>query len=407
MSTDTAFGGVLGVDTLITNATGHGAFEIADGDILPFGLEYGVDDGTQCLTTSPGGNASPPCDGPTSGNFGALDIPIHGNPNHGTGTTTDCLPDLPELAHNTAAGLDHFVFKTRPGMPGSGGPESGWSSAVDDGWAKKDACDTTGGFTLTDALPTPSPVNTLPTRTGFVFSGIQHGLVGDISDITKTYAGSLPRLQQLVDAGRWVGIRERQGATNHEWRLDNTPLWFYLRPQGELSSDGIPLSGSGDECHRTQLLSQPWPDNRNDFELCLAAYTAWAGPGSPPLFDESIKDNPRFAWSPEFHYTPYPSGVKWMPIHDFRPVYLDGITFNCVSTGGPPGSDPETNCSAGPGQEFYPGQFPDTGTPKATYTASLRLDQISTFVLPKYSLPSEVLSTFPGGDGPFQVRLVR
>jgi hypothetical protein len=415
--TAATFGRVIGSNGLTTNAAAHAGLRFrGGGDVLPFGLQYGTSDGSQCLSSSPAPKVSFPCTGPTTGNFGSLDIPQWGNPDFGTGSTADCTPDFDTLIANVAGGADHLIIQTPPGMPGSGGaPPSPIPSAVDDGWAKKDSCSTASGSAVTtDPLPAGMFNNTLQTRTGLVFGALQKGLIGDISNLTATYSGFGPRLQTLVDSSRWVGIRERSGPTDKEWRLDNTPLWFYMRDPGDLPA-GLP-TGIGAVCNKNYLLAQSfnsttYPTARAAFNACLAAYATYlttAGPNPETLFTDDIMDNPRFAWAPEFHYTPLPTGASWQPIYRFRAVYLDGITFNCNATGGPPGSDPETDCGGGRGQQFAPGEYPN-GTPaKASYTNSLRLDQVSSYVIPHAALSDEVMATFPGNvTGPFEVQLTR
>ena len=423
-TTETAFAGLIGTDTIATTATAHGAFVIKDGgDVLPFGLEFGTSDGAQCISTSPSGNVSAPCTGPTSGNFGSLDVPLHGNPDKYAGTTADCSPDLVTLASNAAIGLDHFITAVDSAAPGAGTASTSWSSAFDDAWAVQDKCSTASGSTvLTDTLPTGTFINTLETRTGFVFTGLQDGLIGDILNIPGTYAGELPRLQRLADSSRYVELRERTGPTNHNWELDNTPIWFYLRDVGDLGAAGIAGATSGGVCHRNQLMADSYDPMTyfsaggpyEDFTTCLANYQAYVtsvgAAAAEPLFVDALADNPRFAWAPEFLYTPFPTGGAIpMPIHEFRPVYLDNLTFDCVLTGGPPtGTDAETECNVGPGQAFSPGQYPNGGTPKTTYTNALRLDQITSWVIPKTALPEKALATYPSGlVGPFAVELVR
>lgn len=411
------FGQVIGSTGLTTSAVAHASLRYKQGGaVMPMGLSYGTGNGTQCLSSSPPALATYPCTGPTTGNFGSLNIPLWGNPDFGTGTTANCTPDFNQLIQNLAGGADHLITQTKPGLPGSGGPSpASLSTAVDDGWAKKDACTTSSGTAVaTDALPSGTLVNTLETRTGLVFGAMQKGLIGDIDNLTATYAGFPPRLQTLVDSSRWVGIRERSGPVQQEWRLDNTPVWYYLREPSDLPSD-LPV-GIGAVCNKNYLLAQSfnsttYPTARSAFEACLAAYDAYlATSPNPvePLFLDSILENPRFVWAPEFHYSPFPTGNSWQPIYQFRPLYIDGLTFNCNATGGPPGSDPVTNCTAGKGQDFLPGQYPN-GTPaKASYTAALRLDQVSSYNIPYPALSSDVLSTFPGNlRGPFEVQLTR
>ncbi|MDX1450156.1 MAG: hypothetical protein R3246_13960, partial [Acidimicrobiia bacterium] len=61
------------------------------------------------MKTGPAGTAQPPCDAPTTGNFGVLDAPHFGNSE--LGTSQKCSGDTNgRLAVNIALGLDHVVL---------------------------------------------------------------------------------------------------------------------------------------------------------------------------------------------------------------------------------------------------------------------------------------------------------
>ncbi|MDP1807554.1 MAG: Tad domain-containing protein [Acidimicrobiales bacterium] len=93
----------------------HSAFAIAGlvkagfGSVLPFGLGAGAGggDGYVCVKTGPGGHSEPPCSGPSSGNFGYLDLAYFGNAD--VNTNLDCSNggQRPRNENNAAVGVDH------------------------------------------------------------------------------------------------------------------------------------------------------------------------------------------------------------------------------------------------------------------------------------------------------------
>lgn len=425
--TETTFGRALGLSLLQTDAEAHSGYRFTSGgNALPFGILYGTPAGAeQCVVQPPGGHAIGACNGPSSGNFGGVELPLWGNDEKGT--TPDCNPGGFELSVNIAIGSDHIIapaFGTADldsdgdidadDYPGSGGAHPGDAGIVSNAAAagrasKLDACTVSGGEALpTDAVPA-FPLNTVDVDTGFSGNDVKLGLIGDTTDPVFPN-GALPRLRQVVN-GHTIFVEEKDGPDNATYEVDNTPLWEYLRPNGDLQSDGLVLAGPGSACNKNHLNAQPWATARTEFmTICLPGYMAWAGPQAspPPLFIDDLADNPRFAWAPVFQFDTWGSGNGWQPIHSFLAIYLDGVWFNCNGNGN--GSLNEA-CGGKKGLEWFPGELVDgsTHTGRASGSAiNLRLDQVTAITIPTYALPESIADSFPGKvRGPFTTGLLR
>lgn len=421
--TETTFGRAVGVDRLTTDAEAHAGFRFTvGGDALPFGILYGTPAGAeQCVVQPPGGHAIGACNGPSSGNFGGVELPLWGSDEKGT--TPNCSPGGFELSVNIAIGSDHIIapaFGTADldgdgdidadDYPGSGGAHPGDAGIVSNGApagvaSKLDACTVSGGEAIaSDTLPS-FPLNTVDVDTGFAGNDVKLGLIGDTTDPVFPN-GALPRLRQVVN-GQTIFVDEKDGPTTATYEVDNTPLWEYLRPQSELGGLLGGLAGPGNACNKNYIDGlTTFAAKRTTFMSCLASYSTLPNP--PPLFTPAIADNPRFAWAPIFQFTTWGSGNGWQPIHSFLAIYLDGIWFNCNGNG--TGSLTEA-CGGKKGLEWYPGEL----TNGATYTGrssgsaiNLRLDQVTAITIPTFALPQSVADSFPGKvRGPFTTGLLR
>jgi len=402
------FGKVLGVDEIATRAVAHARVQFRQGgSVRPFGILAGVASGSTCLTTSPGGLAAPPCDGPDSGNFGTLNSqtwakdPFKDN-------IVDCgVPGVDELALNIAIGVDHFIGLS-PSFAGSGGAYGAFPSDI----TRLDDCQNVGGEAFpTDNTPMVGPVNTLRADTGFnLFQATKAGIIsGTAADFPNSTVAVTPLLQQLSGSLSDRTLRERISSTQYQYQVDNTPLWMYLRDWVDLVGDGVPM-GLQALCDRTLIASSADPSTT--MSGCLVAYEAAlpANPNMGPLFLDTLGANTRFGWVPQFHFTTWGSGNHWQPIMNYRMTYIDTIWFNCNGKFDPIKNDEPCNDPT-KGLVFQPEGPADESTMQVGNGASmkeLRLDQISAFLLPNQAVPHSVAAAFPGNvRGPFETVLTR
>jgi hypothetical protein len=404
---DTAFGGVIGASEIATTAVAHARVRFSiDGGARPFGVLASATTGSLCLTTRSG--SFPPCDGPDSGNFGTLNSQQWGDGD--VGTTTDCgLPGSPELAVNVALGLDHLIGVLQPWYMGSFDLAGGdpYPSAL----ARNDDCTVLSDGTVvhSDNTPPVGPSTALRADTGFnQFAPTKAGLVSDTGwsweNVTFT---PTPLLQQTSGAGvlSTRPLNERVSGTTYSSVLDNTPLWEHLRDHSELPGALIPV------CRKSDIASAADPVAAMD--LCLNAWETLkaAEPTTTHLFEDTIWENPRFIFLPQFHSISWGSGNHWQPIKGFRVAYIDTLWFNC--NGNFNSSKNTEVCDGSKGLTFAPdiandGDLMCAGN-SATNCHQLRLDQFTAFLFPASPpVSDEVLARFPGQlRGPFEIQLTR
>jgi hypothetical protein len=351
---DTSFGRVLGVEELETSADAIASIgNRGGGGILPFGLLSTAADGQHaCLRDASGGHAEEPCDGPDSGNFGALESPHYGTRPDGPSQNCTGSPKKDVLAVNIAYGIDHRITLDADGNP---------SNEVVDTCAKMD-----NGL---------AP-DTLNTFTG-LSNGTQEGLA------TGPVPGSIiaPRLQQGGNPKRSV----------YGSPLDNKPLWEYIDPG---VTSGVPAN-----CHRSSFAPSPinlvdWDgdgtlDEHNSWEhlsACLKAYTA--GGHATPMFLESLEESPRFAYVPQFWESTFGSGNSWRHVLRFKATWLQATWWR----------------KGGTTTVFHPGE-PGSFTGGGNWS----LVQLSGILIPEEALPAGLVGNPPsaGGTNPFEPQLFR
>lgn len=416
--TDTSFGKVLGQSQLTTFASAHATLRFRQGGgVRPFGILNGIAAGTTCLTTSPGGLAAPPCDGPASGNFGTLNTQTWGSTEHGT--TLDCgTPGNDELGLAIAKGLDHLI-----GLhPTYGGTGVAYGTvAYPSATARDDDCTNSGGVAIpADNTPPVGPVNSMRADTGFnLFQATKNGLITGEDGFPNSTTSVTPLLQDIGASGSLSDrtLRERISGNTYSYQVDNTPLHDHLRSWGNISSDinaAHPAAGGAiitalGGCQKSTISGAGDPSAA--MSLCLKAYetTALTYPNLPPLFEDTLGNNPRFGFVPQFHATTWGSGNHWQPILRYRMMYIDTIWFNCNGKYDPNKNDEA--CTGTKGLVFTPEGSADTSDLQVGSGGSmkqLRLDQISAFLLPNQVVSEDTASRFPGNVfGPFNVQLSR
>ena len=402
------FGRVLGATNLSTTALAHAKVQfIIDGGARPFAVLAGASTGSLCLTTRSG--SFPPCNGPDSGNFGTLNSQQWGSDAHGT--TTDCgLPGNEELAVNVALGTDHLIGIAKPW--GYGTPpdfKAGDTFPADQ--IRLDDCTVLADGTVAAADNTPAvgPPTALRADTGFnQFQATKAGLVSDVGWVWQNVVSTpTPLLQQVGGPGihSTRPLREKISGDTFENLLDNTPLWEHLRSNANLPPGLVPV------CGKSTVSGAPDPVAA--MNLCLTTWeTAKASdPTLPHLFEDTIWDNPRFMFVPQFHSSTWGAGTHWQPILGFRVVYLDTMWFNC--NGNFNSAKNNEVCDGSKGITFAPDIADDgvllCGGNSPSNCSNTRLDQFTAFLLPADPpVSEEVLAKFPGQlRGPFEVELTR
>jgi hypothetical protein len=271
--TDTAFGKILGVNTLSTDAFAEATLEVnPGGKILPFGLFAGTGSGQEaCLkdTSGPPLALPPPCDGPTLGQFGPFDVTKYAPGNGFCQSTNDAFK------YSVGLGIDHPMSSYSPAGYSAGDPEG------------QEGCSA--------GVPTPVP-NTVRGGTGNKVGLIGDGLVTGASVFggTITFPG---RLAQASSAT--VGLNGP--ASNVQ--INNSPIWDWF------ISGYCPLAGAGSPAAR-----------KIEALICLDAWV----PGAAPVFVPGFISAKRLAFVPSYaETTPSPGG--FYHINKFIPVYLESV----------------------------------------------------------------------------------
>jgi hypothetical protein len=333
----TTFAQVMGISQLSTTASGRARIDpLGQQSVLPFAALAGVPAGSVfCLRSATSGQASPPCTGSASGNYGPLSIPQHGDSRLGT-TVVPCNTDkATQFAVNLSTGIDHVV------LPYNGTP-------------------------VLDSCARPFAPNTLELFQG-IGGGLWSGLVAGTTVGGVTFPGRL-----LTSSGPSRTLRH----AGNDLSADNRPLWDYLAPGKGLTvppdclREAYPgvIGGTGAATADTLLA------------LCLTTYAA-APPGTfAPLFDADtdgdghadLVTSRRFAFIPQSADATFPSGNSGsVRIARFLPVFLNTLQFGCSGGG---------MCNV----VFTPGTDP---SPLPVPNGSNPLDQVTGYSIPPASLP--------------------
>lgn len=374
---DTAFGTVIGFDTISTQADAVARIEPASefAGILPFGIPGGTGASETCLKTSGSGLALPPCLGPNGGGFGEINSEFFGDffgtPNCGTA-------GAPELAQNTAIGVDHFIAiwpATDAAAEGVtvGSPHPGDGPVGNYQNVGFDQCRIVGGAVVPQTPGHNFPPNAIRVGTGFSPAPIEDGLISNL-----TFLGQNSRLQQGPNPTRDI-VKRKAAGTETIYPLDNKGPWAYLTGTGACDSASYTAAMA---TTAKNLL----------FQTCLTSY----GASTTDIFDASIADSPRFAWAPEYWHAVSTTGTSYQPVLSYRMVFVGGIFFNCDAS----------SCA----QTFYPDE--DFTTPICDPGGGgnckvLNLGQLSAWLLPDEAVPDSVRDSFPGGNIPFKPTLFR
>ena len=347
LTVDATFAQVIGVDDLRTSAFAEAELvPTGFGRVLPFGVPGASGASTElCLKTGPAPDASPPCNGPQTGNFGSVDISLFGNPAFGTPEICGNASANLKLAANMILGTDHPLDEWNETPPDPLDPPT---ETIRDDHA---LCPDLG------ARP-----NAVWAQTG-IGSALDPGLIAGTTLDTKALQG---RLTLGPEADRTV----RSGAS----QLDDRPLWEYIPTD--------PIAGAPASCQRSAFAGAT--ATKAQLTTCINDYRT---SGSTALvFDvdantdgtPDILDTPRFGFVPRFIEPLFLTGTNRYLIAEFIPVFLQTTYFAC-NPGGCVGI-------------FDPGEA-GVGLPVA---GNRRADAQTAFLLPRTMLPAQALASAPG-----------
>ena len=394
---DTAFGRVMGFNTLSINAEAEalGILFPGGGSGPPFVALAGVSGGDViCLRTSSSGPAIPPlmtgngvgippslgtepdpCDetvyDPNSQFFGTLDPLVYFN--NATGAVT-CKSNL--IDYSIAVGIDHPMSQFEPdfvvGTSNPLGPE-----------VVEDNC----------APVAVSGVNTMPLTTGLSAAQLRCGM------LTSNGGGCSNSVPPGAAGGNNVPARLKTGPYQQSTyrflgeSMDNKPLWDFMDDYAGLSWPG--------ECEDIydNRSTGSW-DYFDKKEKMLECLTLWSFPTHDPLFTADLIETPRFAWIPllaESNLTTDPSvcpvsgGTKCVHFNEFTPAYMQTL-YTLITGGGAAGAcDP-----GGSGQRW--GRH-DAGETQDCGRNNDNLDRLASIVLDCGMLPDNICQARPGSPG--------
>ena len=354
----TSFAQVIGINQINITAVAEARRRTPGfGGVLPFALPVtAATSGQACLKTGPGGHidATPPCDGPDSGNFGVIDIRLYGN--SALGTSPDCTAggDNARLINNAAVGADHELVPY-------------------------------AGVIVLDDCVQPRP-NTIDVTTGDKSSAFDKGILsGGPTDFSD---GKPARLRRLGDgSGDYYDRTTGIAGVN----VNDTGLWEYI-PSGVVVD-------SPPSCRRSVFdagLTDGDPDDKNQLrgllDTCFADYQAGAGCINNPCEGDLFTLNSRteagidlydIQLSPRFGYVPrltggFPSGTSGnVQIAEFKPVYLQRLFVKCNAS----------SCAI----DF------DPGVGDGPQNQSGKAEAVTAFVIPAQMLPGNL------GSNPYQL----
>ena len=381
----TTFARVMGINSINVSAAAIASRAgIGSGAVLPFGL---AGSGTlACLHSGQGGNGPPPCTGPTTGNFGSIDILLYGN--SALGTTPSCSNGGAgaRFSQNIAVGADHELARLNgPLKPNDGG------ALVDDD--------------CVHALP--DDLGGEPGDGGQFDAGMLHG--------TAFSDGKNARLQRFYaksGGGNFDASATIESGTAGAVTVDDQGLWSFLNSTAGTSGSNTPTSCSYVNVFKPVLTSYASGSitqatlkttMQNDLVTCFNQYnTGGSGVGcsttpcagilfdtktngitSPvPLYDLQLST--RFVYIPVLQSQPQncPSSNNWCNVVvDFQPAYLQQLYGGCDSGG--------NNCKV----DFSPGVHD-----AANNTRNQKGDVITALVMNKNMVPASLQDPYSLGQ---------
>lgn len=382
--TSTSFGGLLGVDTLTTDAYAVvTAWPPKGAGALPFAIEAGAPAGETCLDTS--SSPLPPCDRPDRGSFGNITPPQFGNAFLNTSVECDDQAAGVNIAASVAMGVDHILWTY---------PSSSWTAT---GWASSDP---TANSSVLLSSVNMDLCNEVTDSDGILHAVPADGVLIDGVVVDTGNSTKAPITEGLLstsnfsdgDPGRLFRsantLPVRSGSNTYD--LDNTPLWDHLFSGGDADEDGNTVAYDDfyapASCDKANFTSSMTIDDLNlQMQTCIEEYETGFFGGQ--IFKDSIHadGNPRFGVAPQLWHDNLGSGLTYRPIERFRQVYIAGAWFDLQAV-----SDHGV---------FYPGDpnITEWCHVRASGCATIReVEQLTVWLLDSNMISSDAKDLYPG-----------
>jgi hypothetical protein len=370
---DTAFAGVIGVDSLSVGAFAEAGLDLdIVGGVLPFAIgPNGADSEQACFAAQSTANLDiEPCTASSEGNFGKLNLYLYGNGTYGTAELCEGA-NSSRMASNIITGSDHplELVDTTPG-------------SVND---------------RTNCAIITNPVDQVETWTGNASGAMGTGLFDgiaapDLEGRLLCKGGSSDTSREDYPLGTYVSTRCEQVNDLHAEELDHSPLWDYIDPgaTSEVAFGGTCAPGGGAITNRQQM------------QDCLEAWKDYGPPHTRSLFTTGIAFSTRFAAVPLLDADPG-GGFSAYNIIEFLPVYLETIYLKCnantCDTVHSPGEDSPDPCPSPLTMGDSSCGWPANGNKSIT--------AITAFILTLDMLPPDIAEKFPYVDGTITYNLHR
>jgi len=370
---DTAFAGVIGVDSLSVGAFAEAGLDLdIVGGVLPFAIgPSGAGADQACFAAQSTTNLDiEPCTASSEGNFGKLNLYLYGNGTYGT-------PELcsgansSRMASNIITGSDHplELVTTTPG-------------SVNDN---------------TNCAVITNPVDQVETWTGNASGAMGTGLFDGIA--TPDLEGRLlckgglssDTSREDYPLGTYVSTRCEQVNDRHAEALDHSPLWDYIDTGATSEVSGGTCAPGGGAI-----------TNRQEMQNCLQAWKNYGPSHTRSLFTTDLAASPRFGAIPRLDTDPG-NGFSAYGITAFLPVYLETIYLKCNANTcdivHSPGEDSLGPCPSPLTPTDSSCGWPDNGNKS--------IAAITAFILTLDMLPDEIADRFPFVDGTISYNLHR
>lgn len=405
----TAFARIIGINSLEVTAFAEAEILINEmSDILPFSLPANPA-GEECLGTPPSGQLPDlaPCTGPTSGNFGMLNIWWFGADDDVHDTLGSGCPSKPPFGvrapYNLSVGIDHPIT-TWPDADGDettyDGPGTGSNQPNNHPGAE--SCDNAFNDVVPYVIQTNTGNTVIELEEGF-FSGPSYGTANAPGRLRQ----NSPISATISSAADRITFTETNSGS---YTVDNIGLWEYL-DQGLIDPNSA--------CHHTAFeaisgvtgLPLAGRELTDQMDLCLAET------GSRRAFYiDDILDSPRFAIVPKLNYfNGAQAGTEWWAVMEMVPIYLHTTWFDCKTPTGvclfaPTGFDLYGGGTDGTSVFFNPGEgdTPPCLLKSGSCDAPNQIDAmgVSAYVIGRASLSDTALNTL-GQPQPYEVYLKR
>ncbi len=377
---DTSFAGAIGFNSVNVSAFAEAGADLdQSAAITPFAVgPTGAGSSHACLFANPAIVLNvDPCNGPTEGNFGYLDVSLYGNDTTGTAQTCGAAFLMQKLSANIILGTDHPL-------------EEEWKIP---------------GSIVNDVANCPNwgtPVDELMTQTGNSTTGLENGLF--YGNASPAFEGKLLCKGTLSSdtSGEYApykleSLRCEDVLNAYPEFLDHTPLWDYIIVAANSEVIGGACAPGGGAIK-----------NRAEMVACLDGWKAWSvinGPHTMSLFLDDLEYAPRFAAIPILDTDPS-SGAGNYLINDILPMYFETLLVKCNAN----------SCQFvhSPGEPFTgsvdPCPIPLTDTDSScgwTAVGTKKVSALTGFILTEDMLGTVHRENFPTRSGTIVYNLIK